>query len=192
MPFPYSSVARYTLFANNCEIGAKRRKNNIRRIVYKRRLPCFVNRFFTLRCTQDLHRGNGLVDEHKVFFRRKKIVCRWKLTANNEQCTATRSSRFRQQYFIRRNNNFIHYSSCLRIVYSGFVSCRGTHHTQTSHILSCCPARTHVASLALCEKCPAFSCWVSVIVQWQLSLRIGCTYCTVLSGIALSYPSWLP
>ncbi len=23
-------------------------------------------------CMQDLHRGSGLVDEHKVFFRRKK------------------------------------------------------------------------------------------------------------------------
>ncbi len=38
---------------------------------------------------------------------------------NNKQCTATRSSRFRQQYFIWRKNNFVPYSSCLRIVYSG-------------------------------------------------------------------------
>ncbi len=111
--------ARYTLFANNSKIGAKWRKNDIRQIVYKRRLLCFANRFFAVRCTQDLHWGSGLIDEHKVLFRWKKIVYALKLTANNEQCTATCSSRFRQQYFIRRKNNFVPYSSCLRIVYSG-------------------------------------------------------------------------
>ncbi len=60
-----------------------------------------------LRRTQDLRRGSGLVDEHKELFRRKKLSAALKLTANNEQCTATRSSRFRQQYFIRRKNNFV-------------------------------------------------------------------------------------
>ncbi len=64
--------ARYTLFANNSEIGVKRQKNDVRRIVYKRRLPCFANRFFTVRRTQDLRRGSGLLDEHKELFRRKK------------------------------------------------------------------------------------------------------------------------
>ncbi len=68
-------IARYTLFANNTEIGSKRRKNNVRQIVYKRRSPCFTNRFFTLHCTQDLHRGSSLIDEHKVFFHLKKIIC---------------------------------------------------------------------------------------------------------------------
>ncbi len=70
---------RYTLFANNSEIGAKRWKNDIRRIVYKRHSPCFTNRFFNVRCTQDLHRGSGLADEHKVFFVKKKIVCSAKI-----------------------------------------------------------------------------------------------------------------
>ncbi len=116
----YNSKARYTLFANNSEIGAKWRKNNVRRIVYKRCSPCFANRFFAICCMQDLRRGNSLVDEHKVFFRqKKKLSAVRKLTANNEQCTATRSSRFCQQYFIQRKNNFVPYSSCSRIVYSG-------------------------------------------------------------------------
>ncbi len=53
------------------------------------------------RRTPDLHWGSGLVDEHKEFFRRKKkSSATLKLTANNEQCTATHLSRFRQQYFI--------------------------------------------------------------------------------------------
>ncbi len=72
-------IARYTLFTNNSEIGVKQRKNDVRRIVYKRRLPCFANRFFAVDCTQDLHWGSGLVEEHKVFFRWKKIVCRTKI-----------------------------------------------------------------------------------------------------------------
>ncbi len=99
--------ARYTLFANNSEIGAKRRKNNVRRIVYKRRFPCFANRFFAIRRTQDLRQGCDLVDKHKELFRQKKSSAALKLTANNEQCTATHSSRFRQQYFIRWKNNFV-------------------------------------------------------------------------------------
>ncbi len=110
--------ARYTLFVNNSKIRAKRRKNDVQRIVYKRRSPCFANWFFAVRCTQDLRRGSGLIDEHKEHFRQKKSSAALKLTANSEQCTATRSSRFRQQYFIRRKNNFVPYSSCLRIVYS--------------------------------------------------------------------------
>ncbi len=109
--------ARYTLFANNSEIGAKRRKNNIWRIVYERRSPCFANRFFPVRCTPDLCWGSGLVDEHKVLFRWKKKSAALKLTANNEQCTATRLSCFHQQYFIQWKNNFVPYSSCSRIVY---------------------------------------------------------------------------
>ncbi len=49
------------------------------------------------RRTQDLRRGSGLVDERKELFRRKKkSSAALKLTANNEQCTATRSSCFRQ------------------------------------------------------------------------------------------------
>ncbi len=113
-------IARYTLFANNSEIEAKRRKNNVRRIVYKRCLLCFANRFFAICCMQDWCRGSGLIDEHKVFFRQKKrsSVAR-KLAGNNEQCTATHSFLFRQQYFIRWKNNFVSYSSCLWIVYSG-------------------------------------------------------------------------
>ncbi len=43
----------------------------------------------------------------KNFFVEKKLSATLKLTANNEQCTATRSSHFRQQYFIRRKNNFV-------------------------------------------------------------------------------------
>ncbi len=43
----------------------------------------------------------------KNFFIEKKLSAALKLTANNEQCTATRSSHFRQQYFIRRKNNFV-------------------------------------------------------------------------------------
>ncbi len=58
----------------------------------------------------------------KYFFIEKKLSAAQKLTANNEQCTATRLSRFRQQYFIRRKNNFIPYSSCLWIVYSGLYT----------------------------------------------------------------------
>ncbi len=110
-----------TLFANNSEIGVKRRKNSIQWIVYKRRLPCFANRFFDICCTQDLHRGSGLVDDHKVFFRRKKIIC------CEQQCTATRSSHFRQQYFIRRKNNFVPYSSCSWIVCSGLNALQRKH-----------------------------------------------------------------
>ncbi len=100
--------ARYTLFANNREIGAKRRKNDVRRIVYKRRSPCFAKRFFSVCRTQDLRRSSSLLDEHKELFRRKKnCLSQLKLTANNKQCRATRSSRFRQQYFIQRKNNFV-------------------------------------------------------------------------------------
>ncbi len=37
-----------------------------------------------------MRRGSGLVDKHKVFFRqKKKSSIEQKLTANNEQCTAT-------------------------------------------------------------------------------------------------------
>ncbi len=54
------------------------------------------------RRTQNLRRGSGLLDAHKELFRRKKNrLLQLKLTANNEQCRATRLSRFRQQYFIR-------------------------------------------------------------------------------------------
>ncbi len=102
-----NSKARFTLFTNNSEIGAKRRKNDVRRIVYKRHLPCFANRFFAVRRTQDLRRGSGLIDEHKEPLRKKKLSVTLKLMANNEQCTATHSSRFRQQYFIRWKNNFV-------------------------------------------------------------------------------------
>ncbi len=94
-------------------------KNDVLRIVYKRQSSYFVNRFFAACCTQDLRRGSGLVDEHEVFVRQKKLSATRKLTTNNEQCTATRSSRFCQQYFIRRKNNFFPYSSCSRIVYGG-------------------------------------------------------------------------
>ncbi len=90
--------------------------------MYKRCSPCSTNRFFTVRCTQDLRRGSGLVNEHKVFFHWKKKIAARKLTANNEQCTATRSSRFRQQYFIRLKINFVPHSSCSRIVYSGLYN----------------------------------------------------------------------
>ncbi len=55
----------------------------------------------------------------KYFFVEKKSSAAQKLTVNNEQCTATRSSRFHQQYFIRPKNNFVPYSSCSRIVFSG-------------------------------------------------------------------------
>ncbi len=119
----------YTLFANNSEIGAKWRKNNVQRIVYKRHLPCFANKFFAVRCMLDLRRGSGLVDEHKVFFCWKKSFALRKLMANNEQCTATRSSHFRQQYFIPRKNNFVPYSSCSRIVYSGLNTRQFPHYT---------------------------------------------------------------
>ncbi len=122
----HNRIARYTLFANNSKIGVKRRKTDVRRIVYKRHSPCFTNRFFAVRCTQFLHGGSGLVGEHKLFFRRKKSSAVRKLTANNEQCTAIHLSRFRQQYFIRRKNNSIPYSSCSRIVYSGLM-CRTAH-----------------------------------------------------------------
>ncbi len=117
-------LARYTRFANNSEIGAKQWKNDVRRIVCKRCLPCFENRFFAVRCMQDLRRGSSLVDEHKVLFVEKKLSATLKLTANNKPSTATRSSRFHQQYFIRWKNNFVSYSSCLRIVYSGLLSFR--------------------------------------------------------------------
>ncbi len=135
------SKARHTLFADNSEIGAKLRKNNVWRIVYKRHSPCFANRFFVVCCMQDLRRGNGLVDKHKVFFHWKKLSAVRKLTANNEQCTATRSSRFRQQYFIWWKNNFVPYSSCLHIVYRGLQACivalplalYGNHMTDNAH-----------------------------------------------------------
>ncbi len=77
--FSLNPKARYTLFANNGEIRAKRRKNDLRRIVYKRRSPCFANRFFAVRCTQDLRQGSGFLDEYKKLFRRKKIICRAKI-----------------------------------------------------------------------------------------------------------------
>ncbi len=47
--------------------------------MYKRRSPGFMNRFFAIHCTQDLRQGSGLVDEHKVFFLKKKIICRTKI-----------------------------------------------------------------------------------------------------------------
>ncbi len=43
----------------------------------------------------------------KNIFVEKKSSAAPKLTANNEQCTATRSSHFQQQYFIRRKNDFV-------------------------------------------------------------------------------------
>ncbi len=108
--------ARYTLFANNSEIGAKRWKNYVQRIVYKRHSPRFAKWFFAV-CRICI----GIVvssKNTKYFFVEKKSSATRKSTANNEQCTATRSSHFRQQYFIRRKNNFVPYSSCLQIVYS--------------------------------------------------------------------------
>ncbi len=63
-------------------------KKQRRRIVYKRCLPCFANRVFTVRCTQDLHRGSGLVDKYKVFFLRKidHLLCEnWWRTTNSVQ-----------------------------------------------------------------------------------------------------------
>ncbi len=39
------------------------------RIVYS---GLFANRFFAVCCIQDLHRGSGLIDKHKVFFHWKK------------------------------------------------------------------------------------------------------------------------
>ncbi len=58
----------------------------------------------------------------KYFFVKKKSSAARKLTANNEQCTATHSSRFCQQYFIWRKNNFVPYLSCSGIVYSGLFT----------------------------------------------------------------------
>ncbi len=67
--------ARYTLFANNSEIEAKRRKTDVQQIVYERRSPCFVNRFFAIHCTQDLRRGSSRVavssTKTKYFFVKK-------------------------------------------------------------------------------------------------------------------------
>ncbi len=111
------SKARYTLFGNNSKIGAKWRKTDVQRIVYKRCSPCFANRFFAVRriCVAVVVSSTNPM----YFFVEKKPSAAQKLMANKKQCTATRSSRFRQQYFIRRKNNFVPYSSCLRIVYSG-------------------------------------------------------------------------
>ncbi len=92
-------------------------KNDVHWIVYQRRLLCFTNRFFAIHCMQDLRQGNGLVEEYKIFFRRKKIVYQAKI--DGEQRTVY--SNFRQQCFIWQKNNFVPYSSCLRIVYSGFT-----------------------------------------------------------------------
>ncbi len=44
----FLSKARYTLFANNSEIGVKRQNTYVWQIVYKRCSPCFVNRFFAV------------------------------------------------------------------------------------------------------------------------------------------------
>ncbi len=41
--------------------------------IHSRCSPCFANRFFAIRCLQDLHRGSGLFDEHGVFRRKKEI-----------------------------------------------------------------------------------------------------------------------
>ncbi len=81
--------------------------------MYKRRSPCFTNRFFIIRriCVRVAVSSTNT----KYFFVEKKSSAVRKLMAHNEQCTATRLSHFHQQYFIRRNNNFV---SCLRIVYS--------------------------------------------------------------------------
>ncbi len=113
----FAHSACYALFANNSEIGAKWRKNDIRWIVYKRCLPCFTNRVFTVRriCIGVVVSSTNT----KYFFVKKKLSAARKLMANNKPCTATRSYRFRWQYFIRWKNNFVPYSSCLRIVYSG-------------------------------------------------------------------------
>ncbi len=71
------SIARDTRFTNNNEIVAKRQKNGVRRIVYKRCLPCFANRFFTVR---SIFVGVAVsLTNTKNFFVKKKIVCRAKI-----------------------------------------------------------------------------------------------------------------
>ncbi len=64
----------------------------------------------------------------KEFFVKKKFLVAnmfaQKLMVNNEQCIVEHSPRFCKQYFVRRKNGFIPYSSCLQIVYSGLQCCQ--------------------------------------------------------------------
>ncbi len=103
--------ACYTLFTNNDERKAKWQKNIVQRIVYSKCSPCLVNRFFAV-C-----RGGSLFDEHKGVFCQKYPSCEY-VCANNERCEVARSPCFCEQYFVRRKNGFVPYSSCLRIVHS--------------------------------------------------------------------------
>ncbi len=73
--------------------------------------------------SRNLLRGGGLFDEHKGVFGQKKFslanTFARKQTANSERYIVACSPCFREQYFVRRKNDFIPYVSCLRIVYSG-------------------------------------------------------------------------
>ncbi len=82
-----NSQPHYALFANNCKTGAKWWQNNVRRIVYKRHLPCFANRFFAVHCTQDLLQVAVSSTNTKYFFVEKKSSARenWRRTTNSVQ-----------------------------------------------------------------------------------------------------------
>ncbi len=52
----------------------------------------------------------------------------------------------------------------MQFFWCSFMGRQRTHHIQTFRILSCCNAQTIVALPALCEKHPAISYRMSVIV----------------------------
>ncbi len=102
-----NAKARYTLFANNSEIGGKRRKTDVRRISLTG--VCHVSRTgFSPYAVRRIYVWVAVssTNTKNFFVEKKNRLPQLKLTANNEQCRATRLSRFRQ-HFIRRKNNFV-------------------------------------------------------------------------------------
>ncbi len=73
------------------------------------------------RCTLYGEFVSGQWSRHRVqsIFSLKKIVCRAKIDGEQRTVYSNSFVSFCQQYFIRRKNNFVPYSSCLQIVYSG-------------------------------------------------------------------------
>ncbi len=79
----------------------------------------FRKQIFRVRGTQDLHSGNGLVDEHKELFHRiKEIVYGAKI--DGEQRTVY--SNFANNILFVEKIILSPYWSCSRIVYSGLYT----------------------------------------------------------------------
>ncbi len=99
-----------------------------------------------------------------------------KLTANNEQCTATRLSRFRQQYFIWGKNNLVPYSSCSRIVYSRLILRQKTYCNSLPHLAARGIARIICSVTFFCSATTreCFHLFTAFVVRRVMETSLQC------------------